>query len=99
MRQSPGELLESSIDLISPVEMNYVPRGLASRYGGDLLTTTDDQGRDVPQSTTYQVRVPLESIDGMVSNGATGVARIRTGSQTVGQRIWRMVCRTFRFDL
>ncbi len=99
LRQSPGELLKSEIDVISIVEMKFVPRGLSSRFGGDLQTTSDEEGRDVPSSTTYQVRVPLSNIDAIVANGATGKARIRTGNQTAGQRIWRAICNTFRFDL
>ncbi len=98
-RQSPGGLLESTIDVISPVEMRYVPRGLDSRRGGDLLTTTDEGGRDVPVSTTYEVRVKLPHCGPYVESGATGLARVRTGHLTIGQRLWRLACKTFRFDL
>ena len=98
-RQSPGETINSEIDLISLVEMREVPRGLSNRWGGDLPTRPDAQDREVPLSTTYQVRVPLGNVAQGVVPGATGVARIRTGNQTLGRRIWRMACKTFRFDL
>ena len=99
IRQLPGKVYDSHIDIISPQEMKIVPKGLSSKYGGDLLTTVDNDGLDKPQSTTFQVRVPLNNAGQTIMVGATGFARIKTGHQTVGQRIWRFVCKTFRFDL
>jgi putative peptide zinc metalloprotease protein len=99
LSQSPAKRYRSAIDRISAVEMKVVPRGLSSRFGGGLQCTSDDEGRDVPASTTYQVRVPLQELEAVVSIGATGRARIRTSSQTIGRRIWRVLCTTFRFDL
>lgn len=99
MRQSPDALRTATIDLISPVEMQSVPRALSSRHGGDLASAQGPDGQDVPQSATYQVRVPLERADALIASGSTGIARIRTGNQTVGSRIWRFMCKTFRFDL
>ena len=97
--QTPGELFSAEIDLISPVEMQEAPRALSSANGGYLATTKGPDGNDVPRSATFQVRVPLEQVDSMIANGSTGMARIRTGNQTVGSRIWRFACKTFRFDL
>ena len=99
MIQRPGVLEESTIDLISPVEMQNVPRALSSQNGGYIMSAQGTDGKDVPQSTTYQVRVPLKTISGPVPIGSTGIARIRTGDQTLGRRVWRFVCKTFRFDL
>ncbi len=99
IRQIPNKMFESAIDMISPQEMKIVPKGLSSRHGGSLITTTDELGREKPQSTTYQVRVPVGDGNGIIAIGSTGVARIQTANQTVGTRIWRLVCRTFRFDL
>jgi putative peptide zinc metalloprotease protein len=99
--QDRTRVLESSTEEISPVEMKVVPRSLSSRFGGDLITRQNADGDDVPMSTTYMVNVPVElaSDDAMVFPGSTGVAKIRTGSQTVGARIWRLVCHTFQFEL
>ena len=96
--QLAGTPLDSTTTQISPTKMKLVPRQLSSRYGGSLVTTVNESGEDVPQSTTYLVSVKLDN-QYHVLDGATGVAKIRTGSQTVGQRIWRSVCRTFRFEL
>ncbi|MGI9515453.1 MAG: site-2 protease family protein [Pirellulaceae bacterium] len=99
LRQSPGQLVGSKIDIISPVEMKSVPKSLSSQYGGYLNTTRTADGVDEPLSTTYQVRVPLDQTDEMIVSGSTGLARIRTGNQTIGYRFWRFMCKTFRFDL
>ena len=99
MRQSPLDLVTSTTDLISPAKMKSVPKVLSSRYGGDLVTTTDNDGADVPQSTTYQVSVPLANPDLDILPGSSGIAKIHTGTQTIGTRIWRLACRTFRFEL
>lgn len=99
VRQLPSTTFESRTKVISPVKMKAVPKALASGYGGDLVTTKDSEGLDVPQSTTYQVSVPLENEGMLVSPGSTGVAKISVGSQTIGWRIWRLACRTFRFEL
>lgn len=99
LNQSPGETYLSAIDLVSVVEMRFVPRGLSHLHGGDLQSVTDSQNREVPASTTYQVSVPLPQMSQAVIEGATGKARIRAGRQTVGSRLWRAVCSTFRFNL
>ena len=99
--QNQTEILESTTEEISPVKMKVVPHSLSSRYGGGLVTRQNSDGEDEPLSTTYMVNVPLtlESDEIIVSPGSTGIAKIRTGSQTVGARIWRLVCQTFQFEL
>lgn len=98
VRQLPLQTFHSQTERISPQEMKSTPKPLSSRFGGDIVTTTvGDQ--EVPQSTKYLVGVPIQNPDQHVFPGATGVAKIRTGSQTVGQRLWRLVSRTFQFEL
>ena len=99
--QDQTRILESRTEKISPVEMKVTPRALSSRFGGGLATRPNASGEDQPLSTTYLVNVPLELVDGedVVFPGSTGVAKIRTGSQTVGSRIWRLICQTFQFEL
>ena len=99
--QDRTKLLESTTGQISPVKMKIAPKGLASRYGGSLVTRQNSDGDDEPLSTTYMVNVPvdLDAEDVVVFPGSTGVAKIRTGSQTVGTRVWRLVCQTFQFEL
>ena len=99
--QDQTRVLESRTEQISPVKMKVVPRSLSSRYGGGLVTKQNSDGEDEPLSTTYMVNVSVElgEDDAVVYPGSTGIAKIRTGSQTVGARVWRLVCQTFQFEL
>jgi len=82
VRQTQIQLLAAKIDLISPVEMKHVPKSLSSQHGGYVNTVNSADGADKPMSTTYQVRVPLNQLEGVIAPGSTGLARIRTGNQT-----------------
>ena len=99
IRQVPLKVFESETETISPSEMKSTPKSLSSKYGGDIVTTTNQSGDDVPQSTKYLVNVNLDNPDGLILPGSSGKAKIRTGSQTVGQRIWRLFSHTFQFEL
>ncbi len=99
VRQLPLQIFAAETKSISPSKMKAVPQSLSSRFGGDLVTVTDQDGKDVPQSTTYQVSVPLANPALLILPGSSGVAKIHTGSQTIGTRVWRLACRTFRFEL
>lgn len=98
IKQLAGQTLESETEQISPVKMEVVPKALASTYGGSVITSRNSQGVDQPQNTTYQVSVPIKTQEVLLS-GATGKAKVHVGYQTVGQKLWRTACRTFRFEL
>ncbi|MEE2642812.1 MAG: hemolysin D [Planctomycetota bacterium] len=95
----PGHQVRSTIQEISPVELAIAPANVSNQTGGPLITSKNERGEDVPQSATFPVRAPFESKDSRIRIGMTGYARIHAGSRTLGQRIWRFVCRTFNFDL
>jgi len=99
VNQVPCETFESEIKLVTPNEMRDTPRALSSKHGGDIVTTTDRSGMEIPTSTKFLVKVDLENKDELIVPGSTGVAKIRAGSQTVGSRIWRLASRTFQFEL
>ena len=99
IRQIPLEIFHSTTARISPSEMKSTPKSLSSQHGGDIITTAGPNGTNVPQSTKYRVNVPLENPDELILPGSTGVAKIRTGTQTIGQRAWRLISRTFQFEL
>ena len=99
VNQLPGEPFDSHTPALSPTRMEQLPRSLSSRFGGPLVGRLDSTGREVPSSTCYLLSVPLENQATSVLDGATGYARIRTGTQSIGQRLWRAVCQTFRFEL
>ena len=99
IHQIPLKIFESETETISPSEMKSTPKSLSSKHGGDIVTITNRSGDDVPESTKYLVNVTLENPDQLILPGSSGKAKIRTGSQTVGQRIWRLISRTFQFEL
>jgi len=99
LRQHPLKLYRSTIEEFVPVKMKETPRTLSSKNGGDIVSTVNDEGQQVPASTTYMLTVPIEIEDDIVIDGGTGVAKIYAGRQTVGKRIWRLLCHTFRFEL
>ena len=99
VHQLPAVMHRSVTQTISPTKMLDVPSQLSSRHGGDLLTRVNSDGKDVPESTTYLVSVPLENPEYKIVPGSTGVAKIRVGSQTIGRRLYRWLGRTFQFEL
>ena len=73
--------------------------GGATQAGGELNTKLDASGVPRPLSTSYQARVPLEDSENLLIVGNRGTARIYTGWQSLGQRLYRYVIRTFHFSL
>lgn len=99
LNQFPLNPFQSNIKTLSPVKMLETPAAISSKHGGELLSVTSSEGNDVPASTTYRVSVSLTADEQPILSGGTGTAKIRVGSQTVGQRVWRLLCHTFHFDL
>ncbi len=99
VRQAPGLTLNSTIQQVSGVEMKAVPRCLAEKFGGDLATTTGPDDSERPTSSTYRVSVRIADPTKTIVAGSSGSAKIRVGYRTLGQLLWRLVCKTVRFDL
>jgi hypothetical protein len=79
--------------------MKVVPLCLSTKYGGGIPTTTTADDDERPTSTTYRVSVPFDDSSQLISPGSTGRARIRVGYRSIGQRLWRLICKTVRFEL
>ena len=99
LHTSPWRSVMAETQSIASTKMKSVPKGLSSRFGGDLVTTQDDSGTDIPHSATFQISVPFTAEDMLIVDGCTGKAKVRAGSQTIGRRVWRLAQKTFRFDL
>jgi putative peptide zinc metalloprotease protein len=97
--QLPAEVHGSKLESISPSKMRSVPKSLSSKHGGGIVVALDKDGVEVPQSTTFLVKVPLKNPDQIILTGGTGSAKIRTDSQTVALRLWRLLNQTFRFEM
>jgi putative peptide zinc metalloprotease protein len=99
VRQLPGRALSAEIANVSPAKMKWVPKQLSSKFGGDLVVTTDKDGIDIPHSTHYLVRVPFDAPQDSLLIGTTGTARIEVERLTLWQRFWRLMKQTFHFEL
>lgn len=99
LNQMPLKMFHATTIAMDPVRMDETPAALSSRHGGGLQTVVDDQGRDVPESSTYRLKVYLTIKDVAAFSGGTGIAKIKVGHQTIASRAWRLVCHTFNFDL
>lgn len=74
---------------------------MSSQTGSDLQTEIDPAtGQVKPRSVTYQARVPLEILptDLPLRPGYRGSAKIHVDKKSLGQRLWRVIAKTFNFE-
>ena len=98
----PGQYLKSHVEQVARVELKDVPDSLGSQAGGRLETKMERSGAVRPLSTSYHARVPLDDqgeLQGLLCNGMKGHAQIYTQWQSLGQRLYRFLARTFHFEL
>jgi putative peptide zinc metalloprotease protein len=93
----PSATLAGTVAEVSAVDEPSIPWPLVAR--GDLPVTSDRLGQSRPLSIVYQVRVELDETDHALPIGATGQARIRVESFSLGRRLLRLARRTFRFEM
>ncbi len=99
IRQTPGLTFAATTEQISTIEMKSVPRCLSAKYGGGMSTTTAADDSERPMSTIYRVSVPFQDPTQSIAAGSSGRAKIRVGNRSLGERFWRLICKTFRFEL
>jgi putative peptide zinc metalloprotease protein len=91
---------DSQIESIAAVQVQNVSRASSTQAGGRLETAMDQKtGAMRPLSTSYQASAPLGDSAGRVQVGMQGQARIYTGWQPLGRRLYRFVTKTFNFDM
>mgnify|MGYP000989380057 FL=1 len=98
----PFETISGDIDDKSNSPLKAASRRLSNKGGGEVATKTDASGIERPMSTSYQARVPLMDTEGLLRMGLRGHAKIYmvySGWQTVSERVWRYITRTFHFKL
>jgi putative peptide zinc metalloprotease protein len=69
------------------------------KAGGQVPTRTDEDGREIPISTSYEAMMTLADTDAVLTPGMRGTARIQVGSRTVGQWLLRLLWQTFNFKM
>ncbi len=95
----PSTIYMGKLHEIAGGEMKSLPPELAQEAGGSMATRVDSRGAPVAQSVSYLSEVPLDDTEGILKPGLRGRAKIFTGYQTVGTRLWRWATRTFHFEL
>ena len=99
LNSASWETVKAVVANVSTAKMKSVPKGLSSRFGGQVISSQNKDGVDAPNSATFQVSVPFEDPSTSYVQGTTGRAKIRSGSRTIGNRLWRLLQQTFRFEL
>jgi putative peptide zinc metalloprotease protein len=98
----PWHTFSGTVDEISESHIEAGSERLSVKAGGGVPTQTDEAGREVPISTSYEVMMALPDGDeqmAAVTTGMRGTARIRVGSRTVGQWLLRLLWQTFNFRM
>ncbi len=98
----PDDVIETMIeseDDISREPMRFSSKSMSVQAGGKLATRTDKTGAARPLSTTYQVIVPMPTGELLYKSGMRGRAKVAADPLSLGARTWRLLVRTFRFDL
>ncbi|MCA9028098.1 MAG: efflux RND transporter periplasmic adaptor subunit, partial [Planctomycetaceae bacterium] len=96
----PEVKLTGTVTEISDRHREYAPRALSNKYGGNLPTTTDSQGREKLSGTiVYQAIVDVDQDPAMLKSGMRGQARFIVAERSAIQWLWRTLRRTFHFRL
>jgi putative peptide zinc metalloprotease protein len=95
----PGKTYHGAIDDISERFVEFAPRSLSNKLGGELATVTDAEGRESLTSRAYQATVLLEEDARLLTPGMRGKARFVVAERSAWDWLWRYIRRTFHFRL
>ncbi|NDC63864.1 MAG: biotin/lipoyl-binding protein [Planctomycetia bacterium] len=95
----PWQTFSGSVTELAESHIEAGSERLSVKAGGQVPTRTDESGRELPISTSYEAMMPLEDAEGVLTPGMRGTARIKVGSRTVGQWLLRLLWQTFNFRM
>ena len=95
----PTRVYEGTISSISPQEMEFAPKELSNKSGGELATVTDEHGREKLLSTAYPATVELTQDTNLLRTGMRGKSRFVVEDRSAAEWIYRYFRRTFHFHL
>ena len=95
----PYQTFSGQVEQIAETHIEAGSERLSVKAGGQVPTKTDESGREMPISTSYEVQMTLDDPDGTFTPGMRGTARIKVGSRTVGQWLLRLLWQTFNFRM
>lgn len=95
----PEKTYVGKVEKISDRHLEFVPQLLSNKLGGEVPTTTDEQGRERLVSAAYQTTVLLDEDVPLLRSGMRGRARFSVGHRSAWDWIWRYIKTTFHFRL
>jgi putative peptide zinc metalloprotease protein len=95
----PFEVLDGRIIQISQRHLEFAPRNLSNKFGGDFATVTDAKGRERLNSNVYQIRIAVSEASSAYRLGMRGQAKVLVMERSAAQWIWRFIRQTFLFRL
>lgn len=95
----PARTYVGKVEKISDRHLEFVPQLLSNKLGGEVPTTSDEQGRERLVSAAYQTTVLLEEDIPLLRSGMRGRARFSIGHRSTWDWIWRYIKTTFHFRL
>ena len=98
MESARLESLKGRVIGFSASEIKDAPPQLSIQVGGTLDTKTDETGRTIPISTSYQARVEFDDADLPRRPGYRGEAKVHLPWRSLGWRLKRYFMKTFNFE-
>ena len=95
----PFETFQGAVNEIAETHIEVGSERLSVKAGGSVPTTTDELGREVPISTSYEVLMQVDDVENVFTPGMRGNARVEVGNRTVGQWLLRLFWQTFNFRM
>ncbi|MEI8072272.1 MAG: HlyD family efflux transporter periplasmic adaptor subunit [Planctomycetota bacterium] len=92
-------IFTGTIEEIAETHIESSSQRLSVKSGGQVPTRTDESGRELPISTSYEVMMTLNDAEAVLTPGMRGTARIKVGSRTLGQWLLRLIWQTFNFKM
>ena len=95
----PDKVYRGKIWRIATAHSDYAPETMATKHGGLLATTSDREGREQLQESTYQVTILLDEDPELMRTNLRGNARFMAVKRSAFGWLWRYVRRTFHFKM
>ncbi len=95
----PGRVFRGTISQIASAHSDFAPENLSVKYGGQLSTVTDREGREHLDEAAYQATVLLDQSPELLKPNLRGNTRFIAANRSAFSWLWRSVRRTFHFRM
>ena len=91
---------KSKVAEIAKRNRDEIPPELSNLAGGEIATKPDPKtGQVKPLTAVYEVIIPVDNPDLQLQPGLRGFAKIDGGTHTLGWWLWRLITKTFHFNI